>query len=239
MWATDEASRRDAPLELVHAWRPIYRITDDHDADEATVIARTHGSSLLSTAYGQAQAQAQALAPGLKFPGMRLGSAPCTRSNTRRAPSSCAVGSRRRALFWSRSTVRANQSECSQRPFEEAELRKSPLEVMAALYVHPAAEGVPNRDRAFEALQTVMREAIEPLVCELSEERPQVDVRLKFPIGYPAEVLSNASPSAQLLIVGSHGGGGFAGMGLGSISNAVAHEAHCPVLVVRESARRQ
>ena len=84
-----------------------------------------------------------------------------------------------------------------------------------------------------------MREAIEPLVCELSEERKQVDVRLKFPIGYPAEVLSNASPSAQLLIVGSHGGGGFAGMGLGSISNAVAHEAHCPVLVVRESARRQ
>ena len=151
----------------------------------------------------------------------------------------CAVGSRRRALFWPRSTVRANQSECSQRPFEEAELRKSPLEVVAALYVHPAAEGVPNRDRAFEALQTVMREAIEPLVCELSEERPQVDVRLKFPIGYPAEVLSNASPSAQLLIVGSHGGGGFAGMGLGSISNAVAHEAHCPVLVVRESARRQ
>jgi nucleotide-binding universal stress UspA family protein len=121
--------------------------------------------------------------------------------------------------------------------FEEAELRKSRLEVISALYVHPAAEGVPDHDRALEALQTVVREAIEPLVREFEEEHPQIHVRLKFPIGYPAEVLSNLSSSAQLLIVGSHGGGGFAGMGLGSISSAVAHEAHCPVLVVRDAAR--
>jgi nucleotide-binding universal stress UspA family protein len=47
-------------------------------------------------------------------------------------------------------------------------------------------------------------------------------------------VLANASTASRLLIVGSHGGGGFSGMKLGSIAHAVVHNAHCTVLVVRD-----
>lgn len=50
--------------------------------------------------------------------------------------------------------------------------------------------------------------------------------------GTPAKVLMEHSKSAQMLIVGSRGHGGFAGMLLGSVSSACAEHARCPVLVV-------
>ncbi|WP_218712479.1 universal stress protein [Arthrobacter sp. BF1] len=61
---------------------------------------------------------------------------------------------------------------------------------------------------------------------------PPVGMVAEVRRGRPVPVLLNLAQSAQMLIVGSRGHGGFAGMLLGSVSSACAAHARCPVLVV-------
>ncbi|AMM22687.1 hypothetical protein AX769_21420 (plasmid) [Frondihabitans sp. PAMC 28766] len=51
--------------------------------------------------------------------------------------------------------------------------------------------------------------------------------------GEAARVLINESRGAEMLLVGSRGHGGFAGLFLSSVSSACAEHATCPVLIMR------
>lgn len=62
---------------------------------------------------------------------------------------------------------------------------------------------------------------------------PHVAVRRIVVRDRPARSLLDHAHSAQLLVVGSHGRGGFDGMLLGSVARTVSWSAPCPVLVVR------
>ncbi|MFE6039883.1 universal stress protein [Streptomyces sp. NPDC056452] len=69
-----------------------------------------------------------------------------------------------------------------------------------------------------------------------TERYPDVTVRHEVLSGEAREALIEASRTAQLVVVGARGRGGFAGLLLGSVSQALLHHAHCPVTVVRGTA---
>ncbi|WP_282701054.1 universal stress protein [Streptomyces sp. CC219B] len=70
------------------------------------------------------------------------------------------------------------------------------------------------------------------------EQYPDVSVRHEVVHGGTREALIEASRSARLMVVGARGRGGFAGLLLGSVSQALLHHAHCPVAVVRGTNER-
>ena len=69
-----------------------------------------------------------------------------------------------------------------------------------------------------------------------SEKYPDVPVQRLVTRHRPAATLIEQSTHAQLVVVGSRGRGGFAGLLLGSVSHALLHHSGCPVAVVRPAA---
>ncbi|GAA2602998.1 universal stress protein [Streptomyces axinellae] len=65
------------------------------------------------------------------------------------------------------------------------------------------------------------------------EKYPEVTVTPRLVQDYSRQALIEASEESQLVVVGARGRGGFTGLLLGSVSQAVLHHAHCPVVVVR------
>jgi nucleotide-binding universal stress UspA family protein len=64
-----------------------------------------------------------------------------------------------------------------------------------------------------------------------------VHVQRRLVCDKPAHWLIEESQHAQLVVVGSHGRGGFPGMQLGSVSSALAQSAKAPLIIVRPSER--
>ncbi|MEV0181756.1 universal stress protein [Streptomyces sp. NPDC050625] len=62
---------------------------------------------------------------------------------------------------------------------------------------------------------------------------PQVAVERRMLRSRIRTALIDASHNAQLVVAGARGRGGFTGLLLGSVSQALLHHSHCPVAVVR------
>ncbi|MGQ4601394.1 universal stress protein [Nocardia sp. R6R-6] len=118
--------------------------------------------------------------------------------------------------------------------FEEASLRKVGL---SAVHTWSDATGLdfpaPGGDAALESEEALLAEQL----AGYRERYPDVPVRRIVKVDRPARALLDESENAQLLVVGSHGRGGFASMLLGSTSNTLLHSAQCPMIVVRDHKR--
>ncbi|WP_370894845.1 universal stress protein [Janibacter sp. GXQ6167] len=74
---------------------------------------------------------------------------------------------------------------------------------------------------------------VDQAVQVLPERFPDVEVTGRVERGSPVVVLRDAAQHASLLVVGTRGRGGFAGLLLGSVSHRIIHDAGCPVAVIR------
>jgi len=117
----------------------------------------------------------------------------------------------------------------------EAEQRKVPLVAMYAWEIPPELSDFGtlvhiDADREQRELDAMLAAELEPLLAG----HPDVAVERRVVQATPRAALVKASRQASLVVVGSRGLGGFAGLLMGSVSRAVVREADCPVIVVRQ-----
>jgi nucleotide-binding universal stress UspA family protein len=119
---------------------------------------------------------------------------------------------------------------------DEARLRDASVRVVYAWWAQPVlVPGSPVIAADWELLRRSAEEFVEEFVDRAVDEPTDVEVAVVATHGTPADVLVRASKDADLLVVGSRGHGGFAGLLLGSVSQQCVHHATCPVVIVRGS----
>lgn len=114
----------------------------------------------------------------------------------------------------------------------QAELTGACLEAVTS-WSYPTTYGFPviaNVDWE-QGARTVLDQAVVEALGDAGES-----VVRRVAEGHPARLLADVSEGADLLVVGSRGHGGFAGLLLGSVSEYVVAHAPCPVVVVRHPA---
>ena len=119
--------------------------------------------------------------------------------------------------------------------FEEAALRSAPLVVVRA-WMDVEDEGVMRRAKLFftnTPEEDEVRALLDEQLAGWEEKYPGVSVERVVVRDRPRRQLLERSRTAQLVVVGSRGRGGFTGMLLGSTSQALIHHAGCPVMIVR------
>jgi nucleotide-binding universal stress UspA family protein len=89
----------------------------------------------------------------------------------------------------------------------------------------------PGDDETVEEIRKSAKEAVNKAAAVLGDRQPK-SIKVVAISGFPAKTLIETSATADLMVVGSRGGGGFAGLFLGSVGSQVVHHAKCPVVVV-------
>lgn len=116
--------------------------------------------------------------------------------------------------------------------FDEASRRGVDL---IALHAWSDASMFPLPSVQWSDLRTSADAVLAESLAGFCERYPDVKVKRQLVQEHPARHLCDLSETAQLVVVGSRGRGGFAGMVLGSVSTAVVHGAHTPVIVARQA----
>lgn len=114
----------------------------------------------------------------------------------------------------------------------EARVRGARLRIV---HVFPVLRGM-LAEQTTEYYPQELEEAeaeMERILAAAEQVEGVADAQREVIGGGAAAVLVERSRDADMLVVGSRGRGGFAGLLLGSVSQQCVQHAHCPVVVVR------
>jgi nucleotide-binding universal stress UspA family protein len=257
-WAAREAQARDTTLTVCLAWTPDHmELPTDSALSE---LARQQGKEILARGLPYAQSVLGPVRVHAALAGGPAARMLCERS---RAAEMVVAGSRGHSelpglrigsVAWQVAghasgrivIVRGRWRPVNQSPgpvvagvdgspasqaalrfaFEEAVLRDVPLVALCALADAPGVLGGAH----------ALEEQFSQMMTAAEKAHPGVTVIRQVAAGAPRSALLIAAVDAQMLIVGCRGRGGFEGMTLGSVAQAVLHHAPCPVGVVHPSA---
>lgn len=114
--------------------------------------------------------------------------------------------------------------------FEEASRRKVPL---IAVHAWSDTSGFDLEVVGWDSIRRNQDLLLAEGLAGFAEEFSDVAVERYVAADTPVRALLEHADGAQLLVVGTHGRSGFAGVVLGSVSTALLYSAQCPVLIVR------
>ncbi len=114
---------------------------------------------------------------------------------------------------------------------QQARLTGATLRVLTTWEVATGTGWVPTFPVDYDP-QAVARQALDEAVTETLGADPDVAVERIVKEGHAAPVLLAAAKDADLLVVGSHGHGAFAGMLIGSVSEHLVRHAPCAIVIV-------
>ncbi len=117
---------------------------------------------------------------------------------------------------------------------EEARIRGAGIKVVNAWHIPPGiyGSGWSPTPVDLDEYRKLAEKALLASVEESGIADSGVEVTTILREGHAADVLCEEATSADLLVVGSRGLGGFRGLLLGSVSQQVVQHAPCPVVVV-------
>lgn len=99
----------------------------------------------------------------------------------------------------------------------------------------PTSSTIQLMEQAWEAQRQHQHMILSSAFEELRQQHPQLECSMTINAGRPADLIVQTAIEDQvdLIVMGSRGLGGIKQLFLGSVSDRVADEAHCPVLIVK------
>ncbi|WP_064743758.1 universal stress protein [Actinomadura rifamycini] len=261
-WAVEEARARRLPLTVCHAWRWPYPVSDvghegvaivkrmgGHLLDHGVALARRAAPSVTvrgTMAEGPADAALMHEGEGadLIVVGSHDRDELPVGSTALRLPARARVPVlvvRRTATKYGKVVVGADGSRGGDAAlgfaFEEAALRGWGVRAVYGCWEAEAVGGdlalLCDDQRLRELAGTRLERAVAPWRVKY----PHVETRTALVLRPPRQALFEAAESADLLVVGDRGAGGFDPLRLGAVSGAVLQHVPCTVAVVPSAPR--
>lgn len=113
----------------------------------------------------------------------------------------------------------------------EAVLRGRSLTLANALYLHEGASIPPPPEHLVQQWRQEAHVMVQREAERLKALFPDLQIGMISSDIPPAPFLADLSERGELLVTGTRGHGGFAGMLVGSVSRKLAAHAHCPLIV--------